>query len=352
MKIQSTRTSEASSHPYKPESSKQDTPLRVGILGCGYIVQKAVASAVLQAKGARLEAIASRVLSRAQRVAKQFQTRSIEGYAHLIEDPSVDVVYIALPNAQHLEWILKALYAGKHVICEKPAVVNLKEAEEVIQVGQRKQVRFMEAYMFWFHPQHREVERLIREGVLGDVFHFEGFFGFPPLEHDNFRYSRSLGGGARNDLAGYPISAVRRFFREEPIAATATSYQPPGYEVDLRGTAQLEFASGKTAQIAYGFDNSYRNSYTLWGTKGILTLGRAFTIPADVSPSMTLTNSEGIQSISTTAANHFVTMIEEFCRAIQEPRETQQNFEEEFLAQARVMSALASSVQKGQRVRI
>lgn len=353
MKTSSIPTSEASFHPYSLLTNLEDQAVhRVGIIGCGVVVAKAVAQAVQKSQRARLEVLGSRSLDRVKTLASQFQCRAVEGYDQIINDPKVDIVYIALPNALHLEWILKAAKAGKHVICEKPAVLNPQEAGKVVGVCKRHCVRFLEAYMFWFHPQHRQVEKLIESRAIGKVFHFEGAFGFPPLGPNNFRYSRSLGGGALYDAGGYPIAAARRLFREEPIATSASLFYPEGYEVDIRGAAQLEFPGGKTAHIAFGFDNSYRNTYTLWGTRGLIRLNSAFTVPPTSQACIDLITPQGTETIKVAPADHFTLMIDVFCQVIQRYSEMENGFEDEFLAQCETVNAVASAARDGKRIRL
>ncbi len=325
--------------------------LRIGLLGPGMIVKKAVAPAIVSSRMAQLEVIGSRSIARARAAAEQFGGRAVEGYEAVIQDPRVDVVYIALPNALHVEWIVKAARAGKHVICEKPAVLAWRDALRVIEACERSGVRFLEAYMFRFHPQHARITELIRGGILGEVFHFEAAFGFPPLSPDNFRYDVALGGGALRDAGGYPIAAARMLFEEEPEAVCATAHCLTQGGVDVQGALQLEFPSGRTAHAVYGFTNFYRNTYALWGSRGRVVTERAFSIPPDIAPSIVLTTGDGATPLPSGAEDQFRLMIDAFCEAVSSP-ESGHAFETEFLAQSRVSAAAWQSAQTQRRVRI
>ena len=335
-----------SSHLSSPVSATRSfthEPLRIGLLGPGRIAEKSVAPAIAASAVARLEAVGSRSLERAQALAQPFHARAVAGYDAVLQDPAVECVYIALPNALHTEWALKAASAGKHVLCEKPACQSLAETERVVAACRQAGVRFMEGYMFRYHPQHAQVLERLRRGDLGEVHHLEVAFGFPPLPQEDFRYQRALGGGALADLAGYAIAAARLLFGEEPERVSALTETDPASGVDIRGTLQLRFPSGRTAQAVFGFTYSYRNTYALWGSRGRLEVARAFSIPPTLSPPITLMTEQGMTAIPAQTGDHFRLMIEAFSDAIRSSTRTDDGHEADALAQARVMDAVRQS---------
>lgn len=306
--------------------------LNIGLIGLGYIAGKAIAPAIKRSKHAKLEAVASRDFGKAKQFATQFGCRPLSSYQGLINDPKVDCVYISLPNALHYRWIIAALKAGKHVIVDKPAVLSFREARQVVETAKRNKVRFLEGYMFRFHPQHAKVLELIEKGAIGEILHYEAAFGFPPLPAENFRYSKSLGGGAINDAAGYLVSGSRMMFGQEPVKVHATVHKPKGLEVETRGAALLSFPGSRTAQITFGFEFSYRNCYTVWGSKGTITANAAFTKPTNLKPTIVLTTAKGTKNIPVRKADHFELMIDRFASG--------ETFLTEFLAQAKAIELL------------
>ena len=328
------------------------TRLRIGLLGPGMVGTKAVAPAIAASRGAVLTVVGSRSLARAQALAAPFRACGVEGYERVVDDPAVDVVYIALPNALHGEWILKAARAGKHVICEKPAVLTIQEAERVLDACRRARVRFLEAYMFRFHPQHALARDVLRRGTLGTVCHVDAAFGFPPLASDGFRYQRALGGGALYDAGGYTVAAARWLLEEEPEAGAAVPQSSADQDVDVRGAVQLRFPSGATAHVVFGFDLSYRNTYAVWGSRGRLVAERAFSVPRDFVPPITVATESGQTMLPTVADDQFRLMIDAFCDAVQSSAAGDRGFEAEFLAQAVVMEAVRQAAQQQQWVRV
>ena len=127
--------------------------------------------------------------------------------------------------------------------------------------------------MYQFHTQHQFVKKLIQDGEIGIPFHFQGSFGFPPINENDFRYKKELGGGVVLDAGSYTMHAARHFFGEEPISSHAI-LENEGHEVEIRETVLLNFGESRTANLIFGFNNMYQSKYSIWGTKGIITLER------------------------------------------------------------------------------
>lgn len=318
--------------------------LRFGILGAGNIATKSVAPAILHSNKADLVAIASRDQARGQALADSCQCKVFRDYDGILQDPDIDCIYITLPNSLHAEWSLKAAKNKKHVICEKPAFCSFKEAQQVLEVCKHNGVRFLEAYMFRFHPQHAHVRALIQSGRIGELFHFQANFGIPKREPHDFRMSPVFKGGAFNDLGGYLISASRLIFNGEPNHAEGILHIGMKDKVDLHGIAQLQFYGKYNAQLAFGFDHFYRNEYTIWGSKGLVHVNRAFSIPPNYKPEVSLHNENKKEFIDIPAADQFELMIDCFCEAVKSPLET--DFEMEALLQAQTMEQIRQSKNK------
>ena len=130
-------------------------------------------------------------------------------YEEVLANPDIDAVYISLPNSLHEEWSVKAMEAGKHVWCEKPAALTYHGAKRMIQIAKASNVRLMEGFMFRLHPQHAKVQELIQDGTMGEILTFEGCFAVPMPAPETNILKRELGGGVLNDAAIYPIAASR-----------------------------------------------------------------------------------------------------------------------------------------------
>jgi len=332
--------------------SSNQRPVRFAILGTGSIVRRYVAAAITAAPGATLQAIASRTPAAAEALAQGYGAIGLDGYQAALDSPEIDALYIALPNTLHAQWTLKAVQARKHVITEKPAVLEAGEAKTIAAAATAARKRWMEAFVFPFHPQHLWMLKQVQAGALGQLKHIQSAFGFPPMESDNIRYQKALGGGARYDLGCYSLAAARFYFGTEPTAVTATLRTPPEQEVDCSGAIQLEFPNGQTAHGIFGFDMAYQNSLQLWGTQGRLISDRAFSIPPDEVPSLRQIDASGqSKAVSIGSANQFEKMIQFFCEKVQ-TGDGQTQMEQGAVAQAHLMDAVRQSALTGQRVEL
>jgi predicted dehydrogenase len=291
--------------------------VRFGLIGGSAIAERAVLPALAAVPGAQAVLLASRSEARRSELAARFGLRTSPDYAAVLADPEVEAVYISLPNALHERWSLRALAAGKHVYCEKPAVLEAAGAARVAALARQRRRVFLEGFMFLFHPQHQRVKRLIQEGVIGQPLHLDAWFGIPPLEPGNIRLDPALGGGALNDAGGYPLHAARLLFGAEPSALAGRLFRCPGGGVDERGVAWLEFPAGRTAHLAFGFGLGYRNAYAVWGTEGLLQLERAFSVSPEHAPTIALRDRAGREALRRLPpANHFELTVAAFVAAV------------------------------------
>ena len=244
--------------------------LRWGFLGAARIARSALAPAVLAA-GHDIDAVAARDLHRARAFAAEFDIPRAHGsYDALIADPGVDAVYIALTNDAHLPWTLKALAAGKHVLCEKPLALDAAEVAEIRRAEGASGRRVMEAYCHIHHPQAARVREVVASGALGRLVAMHGSHTNPLSDEANFRWSRAMGGGALLDLGCYVLSAMRLFSGLEPVQVSAAA----SMRGDVDGTlwAGMEFGSGVAAQLLCSFEAARSQHLELLGTGGRLAL--------------------------------------------------------------------------------
>ena len=260
-----------------------------GVLGCAAFAKSTAIPAMLRAEGVELTGIASRSLEKAQAFAQEFGfARAYGSYEDLLADPDIEAVYNPLPNGMHPEWTIKAAQAGKHSLTEKPFAANLAEAEAVAAVVKQHGVLAMEAFMWRFHPMHRRVRQLIRDGHIGPVRFVRSAFTFMITRGPNVRLDSQLAGGGLMDVGCYCISEARFLFDAEPTRVFAQADFDPEYKVDMLATAILEFPQGR-AVFDCGFELPYRCDYEVVGSKGRILCPNAI-LPGDAAELLIETN--------------------------------------------------------------
>ena len=318
--------------------------LRFGIIGCSEIAKRAVIPAILKAEFAELQMIGSRSIDKAKEFSNEFNCKNYGTYEDIISDESVDAVYISTPIGTHEEWAIKAANAGKHIHCEKSSTTSFESAKKMIENSKQNNVRIMEGFMFRFHPQHQKVKDLINNNKIGDLVSFNGTFGFPAFPEGDIRYNKKLGGGFLNDSGCYPICASRMIFEEEPIGVSCNLSIDAKTGVDVRGTSYMIFDKEKTASITYGNGNYYQSKYNVWGSGGIISLERAYSVPPDFKTSVNIqSNTENTwdgtknENYEINPTDHFLEMINVFCLEISGKKKSSFSFEQELENQAKVM---------------
>ena len=291
--------------------------IRFGVIGCGYIARKAFIPALKKSKYAELVAVASRDKNKAEFFAAEFECDAKRNYESLLSRNDISAVYIATVPSTHEEIILLAAKYGKHILCEKPLTVSYNSARKIVDYCKKKKIGIFEGFMYQFHSQHQKVRDIVNGGQIGKPILFTASFGFPPLDNNNYRYKLDLGGGACLDAGSYTLHAARHFFQREPINIHSTIYNN-GNEVDIHGTATLDFGKGQTAQLSFGFNNYYRNTYSIWGAEGYLTLRRAFSIPPTFTPKIVLEKQDISEEIICEPDDHFVKEIDYFSKRIRD----------------------------------
>lgn len=316
--------------------------IRIGILGCAKIARRSMAPAILQLKDRfALVAVASRDAVKAMEFAREFSCEAVTGYAALLARPDLDAVYVPLPTGLHREWVGQAIAAGKHVYVEKSFAPTLMQTEALVASARHAAVAVMEGYMFQYHRQQAVVADWLRAGLIGELRHFHGSFGFPPLPADDFRYDDALGGGVLMDAAGYPLRAALSLLGDDLEVRGATVRRDRG--TALWGSAFLANPQGVGASIAFGFDNFYQCRYELWGSRGKLVAERAYTAGAAFSPRLVLESVDGGRDLLVEPDNHFVAALTAFAQAINEPKQ-REGLYRQTLVQSRSMQKIIELV--------
>lgn len=258
-------------------------PLRWGILGLGKIA-RTFATQLPSSTTGQLVVVASRERARAEGFAREFGVRS-SSFEELLADPEVDAVYVATENTAHVEWTIRALEAGKHVLAEKPLAVNHAGAMSTVEAALRADRVLVEAYMYRLHPQLLRLLELVRAGRLGDIHHVCASFGFripPDPAHRVFDPWRA--GGGILDLGCYPVSAARTIAAAAGLRGDAIVRNPAGHlsaGIDDWASADLEFVGGMTAHVSAGLAVRSENALRVYGSAGQAHLPDPWLAPAE-----------------------------------------------------------------------
>ena len=326
--------------------------VRVGILGCANIAGKYAIAAFKSLPNVELVAIASRKEDTAREWAARHALEA-ETYDSLVARDDIDVIYSPLPVGLQEEWALRVAATGKHMLCEKSITYSLDSAKRMVDTFKKNGLALYENFAPEFQPQHEKVLSLIKEGAIGTPHVWNGQYGFPPFPKGDIRYSSELKGGALNDCGCYTVFMARKILQAEPVAVTCT-LNNDGHDVDVAGSALLEFEKG-TALMSFGFNHLYQNTYSVWGSKGMVRTDRAFAVPPTFTPTVELITNDGTKdsrmSVEVPAADRFALSFNYFCSAV--AKQDKKQFDEMYdriMRQAAVMEAMRVSAREGRRV--
>ena len=245
-----------------------------GVLGTANIARACTIPGLREADNAELYAISGRTESKVKHYQQEFGfTKAYVGYDKLLEDPEVQAVYIPLPNHLHKEWVLKALNAGKHVLCEKPLALNAKDAEEMFAVARENHVHLMEAYAYQHSPYIASLKSDLLSGVIGDVDYIETAFITQGYVED-IRLHKDMGGGALYDLGCYCTTMILSLTDSEPEYVLADAeFNEEG--VDVFTSALIKLKNGVRAAFTVGMifpagSDARKDRLYIHGTKGTI----------------------------------------------------------------------------------
>jgi len=256
-----------------------DKPVRWGVLSAANIGVKRVAPAISASSNGRLVAVGSRNPAQARKLFTFAPDVLIyEDYDSVINDPEIEALYIPLPNSLHAEWTIKALKAGKHVLCEKPLAITAEEGLTMAQSARDTGMLLMEAFMYRFHPQTVWALEQVAEGRIGQVKLVRSSFSFnvSSRPHD-IRLQAALAGGSLMDVGCYPINLCRAVYGRAPVAVGARVYIPANGEVECYASAVIDFDDGCFGLIDSSFELPTRQVSEIIGEAGTITIPLPFT---------------------------------------------------------------------------
>ncbi len=251
-----------------------------GILGTSNINDKVVVP-THHASNCRVKGIASRSLDKAQAAAAKYGlAMAYDSYEALLADPEIDAVYIPLPNHIHVEWTIKAVEAGKHVLCEKPIGLDAQQVEQLIAARDKSGRYIQEAFMVRTHPQWLKVRSLIDEGAIGELRAVTGGFTYYNTNADNIRNQSAFGGGGLLDIGCYPVTTSRFVIGQEPARVVALMEQDPAFNVDRLASVLMDF-NGVQVSFFYSTQTCPYQRMQFHGTKGRIEVEIPFNAPND-----------------------------------------------------------------------
>jgi predicted dehydrogenase len=326
--------------------------IRWGILSTAKIGREKVIPALQKSTHNEVIAICSRD-EQSARIAADYLgiTRAYGSYDALLADPDIDAIYNPLPNHLHVDWSIKALHAGKHVLCEKPLGLNTADAQRLVEAANaHPQLQVMEAFMYRFHPQWQLAKQLIEQGRIGKLHSVHSHFSYNNREPNNIRNKVDMGGGALLDIGCYSISLSRWLFNDEPGRVLGHISPMPDEEVDCLTSGILEFSAG-SASFTAATKIEARQYVEAIGDEGSLHLERPFyNDSGDGVQKICVTRNRAQEIIEVPDSNHYGAMGDAFALSIfnQQPVPTPLV---DAIANMRVIDAVFKSAAEGQWIK-
>ena len=317
--------------------------IRWGVLSTARIGTEKVIPAMQLGEYCRVTAIASRKLEKAQVAASQLGIEKAYGsYEELLTDSDIDAVYIPLPNHLHVSWTIRALKAGKHVLCEKPIGLSAVEAQKLLDAARKfPRLKVMEAFMYRNHLQWQWAKKKVSEGNIGEVRTIQSFFSYYNADPDNIRNKADIGGGGLMDIGCYCISLSRFIFGAEPWRVCGIMEEDPDMKVDRLTSGILEFSKG-TSTFTCATQLVPYQRVNIFGTKGRIEIDIPFNAPSDRPCKIWYGDGNRIEEIVLDVCNQYTIQGDLFSRAVLEDREVPVPLED-VVANMQVIEALISS---------
>jgi predicted dehydrogenase len=321
--------------------------VRWGILSTSRFAQTKILPALRHCEHVQVVAIASRDLARAREVAAAFDIPRVHGsYDELLADPDVDVIYNPTPNHLHVPWSIKALEAGKHVLCEKPIALTAAEAQTLLDASRRHpRQKIMEAFMYRLHPQWRRAVAIVRDGGIGEPLVVQTLFSYFNEDPSNVRNQPAIGGGALMDIGCYAISLARLVFGAEPRRVLGVIDTDPRFKVDRLASAMLDFGRQRSSFTCSTQLQPYQRVHLLGG-EGRIEIEIPFNAPPDQPCRIWHQRGDHIDEITFEVCDQYTIEGDELSRAILDDTPVPTPLEDA-VANMRVIDAVMASAHAG-----
>lgn len=316
--------------------------LRIGVLGTASFALRSIIPTLLQMpEQFSFAGVASRDGAKAREATTTIGGKAYDGYDALIDDASIDAVYVPLPNGLHFEWVGRAIDRGLHVLVEKSLACTHDEVAELNKRAKDAGVTLMENFQFRFHSQLARIQQLLAVGAIGELRSMRSSFGFPPFpDSTNIRYRKELGGGALLDAGAYTVKVSQIFLGPDLDVPAAVSTVDPRFDVDVAGGGFLKQRNGDLfSSVAYGFDHFYQCGIELWGSKGRIHTNRIFTAPPTYVPEVTVETQGHTEVLRLESDDHFRKMLRHFHVLASDPDGRKREYDDN-INQARLLSEM------------
>ena len=291
--------------------------VRWGVLSTARIGREKVIPALQKSQYCSVDAICSRDLEQAKKTAALLSIRKAYGsYEELLADKEIDAIYIPLPNHLHVEWAIKAMKAGKHVLCEKPIGLSSSDANTLLKASQEfPNLKVMEAFMYRYHPQWQFAKEAVIANRIGELRTVQSFFTYYNVDPDNIRNRIEVGGGAMMDIGCYCVSLSRLLFGEEPKSVLGLVERDPVMQTDRMSSGILKFSKG-TATFTCSTQLMPHQRVNILGTTGRIEIEIPFNMPADQKAKVTVFTQSGSEELLFDAVDQYTIQADLFAQAI------------------------------------
>jgi predicted dehydrogenase len=321
--------------------------IRWGILSTAKIGVVKVIPAMLRGTLGTIDAIGSRDEAKAREIAKQLRIPRVHGsYEALLTDPAIDAVYIPVPNHLHVEWSIKALEAGKHVLVEKPLGLTAREGQQLLDAAKRfPKLKVMEAFMYRHHPQWLKAQQIVREGGIGELRNLHAHFSYWNVDPKNIRNNAAIGGGGMMDIGCYCVSFARWLFAAEPKRVVAIADFDPSFGTDRIASGLLDFGRG-SATFTCATQLSPYQRVNIFGTEGRIEIEIPVNAPPDKPCRLWHQRGATINEITFDVCDQYTLQGDVFARAILENTPVP-TLLEDGVANMRVVETILASARAG-----
>lgn len=326
--------------------------LRWGVISTANIAREKMIPALQASDHNEVYAVASRSQEQADAFAKQANIpHAYSNYEQLLNDPNIDVIYNPLPNHLHVPWTIKAMEAGKHVLCEKPIGLDVSEVEKLITATQQyPELKVMEAFMYRFHPQWALAKQLIADGEIGKITTIDAVFTYHNVDVNNVRNQPGIGGGGLMDVGCYCISAARYLLNKEPVQVTAKLTVDDNFGVDIHANGLLDFGDVQ-ASIYCSMQSEPAQRVYIMGEKGSLTIEFPFYQPDNCDARLVIKHDRTPEVHQVAGCDHYQKQADALASAINNNAETPTPLTDA-LANMKVIDAMFKSHQDNSWVSI
>lgn len=326
--------------------------VRWGVLSTANIGTEQVIPAMQKGQYSEITAISSRSLKKAKAEAKRLGIpRAYGSYEELLADPDIDAIYNPLPNHLHVSWSIKALEAGKHVLCEKPIALSADEAQLLVDAAnQYPELKVMEAFMYRFHPQWQKAKQLVADGQIGPLRTIQASFSYYNDDPNDIRNMADIGGGGLMDIGCYPISVSRFIFDAEPQQVVGTIERDPNFGTDRLSSAILEFEGGK-ASFTCSTQLSGYQEVLIQGVDGWVKIEIPFNPPIDRPCRLLHKRGNNVREITVEVCSHYTIQGDLFSQAVLQDTAVPTPIEDA-VANMKVIEAIFQSAEDGSWISI